>query len=148
MWEISITDQLFTFLYSLGLGIIISLFYDIISSFRSALALKKKTVFFVDMGFWIINAFTVFLFLLSRTNGEIRGYVLLSILLGFILLRCTLSFYIVRFLSFVIKKVYKILSGIKRGFYSVVSIIYRFLEKIFKNIIIFCKKVLKYRKKS
>lgn len=49
------------------------------------------SVFIGDMFFWIVSAFVTFIFLLSRTNGEIRGYVLISMLLGFVIWRITLS---------------------------------------------------------
>lgn len=91
MWEISVNDQVLTFIYSLVLGMMICTFYDILRALRKTGSRSYFSVFIGDMFFWIVSAFVTFIFLLSRTNGEIRGYVLISILLGFTLWRITLS---------------------------------------------------------
>ena len=91
MWEISVNDQVLTFIYSLVLGMMICTFYDILRALRKTGSRSYLSVFIGDLLFWIVSAFVTFIFLLSRTNGEIRGYVLISMLLGFTLWRFTLS---------------------------------------------------------
>ncbi len=102
MWEISVGDQLYTLLYSICLGIILCFCYDILRSLRRALKSGAIAIFFGDVFYFTVSAFAVFLFLLARTNGEIRGYVLVCALLGFILARITLSRLIVPPLSFLL----------------------------------------------
>ena len=74
MWEISINDQMLTLLYSLCLGVILCVFYDVFKAFHKAGFNSPLQVFIGDILYCVIAAFATFLFLLSRTNGEIRGY--------------------------------------------------------------------------
>ena len=76
MWEISINDQILTLLYSLCLGVILCVYYDIFRAFHKAGFDSPFQVFIGDILYCVTAAFATFLFLLSRTNGEIRGYVL------------------------------------------------------------------------
>lgn len=91
MWEINIADQVYTFLFALLLGAVFCLLYDIIRAVRKAGADSFASAFAGDIFFWIISAFATFLFLLARTNGEIRGYALFAIAMGFASARFTLS---------------------------------------------------------
>lgn len=91
MWEISINDQILTLLYSLCLGVILCVYYDIFRAFHKAGFDSPFQVFIGDILYCVTAAFATFLFLLSRTNGEIRGYVLVTALVGFIITRLTLS---------------------------------------------------------
>lgn len=83
------------------------MFYDIISAVRLSGQNSFVSVCFQDLFFWIITAFAVFSFLLGVSNGEIRGYIIFGILVGFVLLKITLSKYIVKalktFLKFILK---------------------------------------------
>ena len=146
MWEISVNDQILTFLYSLVLGILLCIFYDVLRAIRKTGSSSYFSVLAGDIIFWIVNSFVTFIFLLSRTNGEIRGYVLVSMLLGFIVCRLTFSKLIFSVLVAVIGFVRRILSriiGVINGFTDkTASIITKFTEKIIKII----KKLLKNRK--
>ena len=48
-------------------------------------------VFLSDIFFWVVSAFVTFVFLISRTNGEIRGYVIISETIGFLIFRISIS---------------------------------------------------------
>ncbi len=110
MWEIHNIDQLQTFGLSLILGLLLCMLYDIIRAYR---AVGKPTVFAVfveDIAFWIVCAFITFMFFLARTRGEIRGYVLVAELIGFIICRLTVS----RLLHIPMVFVFRMLAHIKR----------------------------------
>ena len=100
MWEISISDQIFTSLYSICLGVILCVCYDILRSFRRATNSGTVAIFLGDILYFTVSAFVVFIFLLARTNGEIRGYVLLCTLLGFVIFRVTISRFVVMIITF------------------------------------------------
>lgn len=88
------------------------MFYDIISAVRLSRQNSFFAVCFQDLFFWIVSAFAVFSFLLSVSNGEIRGYIIFGILFGFVLLKITLSKYIVKAIKAVFKFILKILRKI------------------------------------
>ena len=112
MWEISSYNQTITFLLSLCLGGLFCTLYDIIRAARKVCLNSFWAVQITDVFIWIIYAFLTFIFLIARTNGEIRGYVIVGALLGFVLFRISFSrlfFPALRFvfvkMAFIIKKI-------------------------------------------
>ena len=91
MWEISFADQTLTFLFSLLAGAALCLLYDLFRIFRLSRNTSKLGIFLEDILYFAIAGFLTFCFLIVRCSGEIRGYVLLGELLGFLICRCTLS---------------------------------------------------------
>lgn len=91
MWEISVLSQAATVFLSILLGAVICTFYDLIRATRKAGANSFFAVFIGDIVFWLVSAVVVFLFLVATTNGEIRGYVLLFAVVGFLLYRLTIG---------------------------------------------------------
>lgn len=146
MWEINISNQAQTFLFSMLFGVLMCLLYDVIR------ALNKNgggsvIIFFRDILFWIHGAILTFLFLLSRTNGEIRGYVLIASLIGFFICRVTLSKIFFPILALFFR-------AFKRGFFFIENIIekfsdiiIRFFEYLFVKNILFLKLIIKTLKK-
>ncbi len=143
MWEISVNDQILTFAYSLVLGLLLCIFYDFLRAIRKTGSSSYFSVFAGDIIFWLVNSVITFIFLLSRTNGEIRGYVLISILLGFIVCRFTFSKLLFSVLVAVIGFVRRIFSSIIGAINTftdnLASVITKFTDKFIKII----KKVLK-----
>ncbi len=64
-------------------------------------------IFIQDMFFWAISAFFYFLFFFVRTNGEIRGYILIFALLGALFCRVTFSKPWFKLVSVIVKAVRK-----------------------------------------
>lgn len=103
--------QITAFLYSLLLGAALCLIYDVIRATRKAGADSFFAVFAGDILFWAISAVLVFIFLVAVTNGEIRGYVLFSAAVGFLIYRFTVGrpvffalCFVFSFLSLIIRK--------------------------------------------
>ncbi|MBQ9919839.1 MAG: spore cortex biosynthesis protein YabQ [Clostridia bacterium] len=141
MWEISNTSQAVSFLYSIILGIIYALFYDF---FRAVRIVKHHTAFSVflqDLFYFFITAIVTFIYLLALTNGEIRAYVLVGILIGFLLFIFTISKYYIIALTFVLKLIFKFINLILKGFYIIIG-------KLDYLITIFLKNTLKCFKKG
>lgn len=91
MWEINNYHQWSTFFYSILLGGGLCLIYDLFRLDRMVCRRSTVTVFFEDIAFWLIAAFSTFCFLLIGTNGQIRAFVLFGIAIGFIIIRLTLT---------------------------------------------------------
>ena len=91
MWEIHSTDQTVTFMLSWALGGLLCAVYDILRGWRSSLHSGVLAVFFQDTFFGIFASVTTFLFLLARSCGEIRLYVLVGEAIGFVLFRMSFS---------------------------------------------------------
>lgn len=83
IWELDVSEQVITFLYSIAFGAALCLIYDILRGMRRAgIGRSKWAVFFADLLFWIASAWLVFCFMLVRTVGSVRSYVLLGLAVG------------------------------------------------------------------
>ena len=78
-------------IYSLVLGGVLCLFYDLIRATRSAGMNSAFAVFAGDIIFWLVSAVCVFFFMVALTNGEIRGYIIFSAAAGFLIFRFTVG---------------------------------------------------------
>lgn len=105
MWEINNYNQTITFLLSLCLGALFCTLYDIIRAARKVCLNSFWAVQITDIFLWVLYAFVTFVFLVSRTNGEIRGYVLAGEFLGFVLFRISFSRLLFPALRFVFVKI-------------------------------------------
>ena len=137
MWEISLSNQLLTFIYGLVLGIILCGVYDFIRVIVLARKSGRFGIFLGDIVFWIISSIAVFMFLLARTNGELRGYVFLSITVGFLTFKFTLS-----------KLTMKILNFIVLGYYKLIGYIFQFFIVLFDKTVLLFKRIWYLFKKS
>ena len=147
MWEISVSSQAQTFIYALLLGAILCFIYDLIRATRFLGADSFVAVFIGDVFFWLVSAITVFIFLVATTNGEIRGYVLWSSAVGFLLYRFTIgkiAFKPIRALFCFIARLIKNASNILARFCLFIE---KYLNQFFVNVIVFLKAVLAAIKK-
>lgn len=143
MWEINSKFQLFTFLGAIVLGVCYSLFYDFFRAWRKVNISSYIIVFLQDIFYFIICAFITFVYLLSVTNGEIRAYIIIGIILGFIATNLTISRYYLKLWVWVITIFKKAIFIISKYFYLVLEKIDVILVKITKNTLFFIKKGLK-----
>lgn len=144
MWEINLNNQFATLIYSLVLGIVLCVFYDILRALRKVGFNSFLAVFMADFLFWVLSAFATFLFLTARTYGEIRGYVLIGELFGFLLARFTVSKLTLPFFKFIF--VY-----IKRFFIlfdKLLSAVYLKIDRLFSKIGAFAVKIFNIAVKS
>lgn len=112
-WEIFLQNQSLTFLYAIQFGGLFCILYDF---FRILRVLKKYGKFHIvlqDLLYWLIVTFLTFLFLLSRTNGAVRGFVLVGELLGFIIWRLTFSCWLYPFFSKLFGKIALLLASVE-----------------------------------
>lgn len=146
MWEINNSLQILSFFRSLVLGILLCVFYDIIKSFRLTFNFSTIAIFLQDIIYSVIAAFATFLFLLSVTNGEMRGYVIVGILAGFILSRVTLSRILCKFLKIIYGGIKRLFGAVSKGFYLSFDLLTEKMLKIFKKTLKSVKKLLKTSK--
>lgn len=140
MWEINNYLQILSFFRSVVLGVLLCVFYDIIKSLRLTFDFSSVAIFLQDIIYACVSAFVTFLFLLSVTNGEMRGYVIFGVSVGFILSRFTLSRFFCKILKIIFSSIKMLFGGFGRWFYLKFDLL---TEKIIK----ICKKTLKSVKK-
>ena len=103
MWEIDSSFQAVSFLYSVLFGAGYCLFYDFFRAFRKLYKPTAFSVFFEDLIYFLIISILTFLLLMSLSNGEIRGYILIGIAVGFTICFFTVSRFFVKILFAVFK---------------------------------------------
>ena len=150
MWEISVNGQISTALYSVLCGSLLSFVFDIMSAAVFGVSKSRIVLFISDVFFWIFSAFLIFVFLISRTNGEIRGYVLFSCAVGFMLYRATLRRIVFpllnrlfSFILFVCNKSAKVLALACDGFEKILGFIGAKVRKTCLKVSKRAKKLLK-----
>lgn len=145
MWEIDLADQIRSFLYSLLLGGVFALAFYIGESFRRASRIRGVWLWLCDILYFAVAGFVTFCFLLSRSNGEVRGYILFGIALGFLAFKVLFSklilFCLIRFLILVTNLFCKIRSNILKLFHKILGKSQKSFEKLKNN----AKKGLKKR---
>jgi len=127
MWEIDIALQFYYWLLSAVLGGLYCIFYDFFRAIRLAVKFSDIAVFLQDIIYFFVISFVTFCFLLATTNGQVRIYVLIGIALGFVIVRYTVSFVLMKIYLFVLKIIFSVI----RRLLSVKKIIFSYFERIF-----------------
>ena len=105
-----VVNQGLYFCTSLFCGIICGIYYDIFYAIRVLLKAGKILLLIFDLVFFILSIGTVFFFM-YRTNGfDLKWYIILGIICGFLLERYSFK----KPVAQIVAKVYNILKGIKR----------------------------------
>lgn len=138
MWEIDNSFQLFSFLVSIAIGIAYCLIYDILRAYRKSKAVDDLTVFFQDLIYFVVISIATFVLFMALSNGEIRAYILIGLLLGFLLCFFTLSRLFVwllrKFFSLLQQVSEIIITRINRLFDFIGAFLTKWIKKLFQNL--------------
>ncbi len=120
----SLSDQTAYFLWSLALGVLLGVLYDVVRAARMALRAGRAHVAVSDVVFFVVCGVITSLFALPFNKGDVRAFILFGEAVGFLAYRLTLGN--------VMGKVYAFLTRKLRSF---VQKIRNFLEKIFNYLL-------------
>ena len=134
---VPILAQTTSFLYSMALGVVLSVVYDIFRIIRVAFGGKKTAVFIEDLIFSLVALVLTFVFVIAFNNGELRFFVLIGELLGFVVCHYTIGKIIIGFSRAIINAV--------RWFFKLV---FTPISKMFKKILPKIKEIKKKLSKS
>lgn len=146
MWEINNVSQIYSFFYSILLGMFFCCFYDFFRSIRFVKKTKVTIVILQDLLYFSCISIITFIFLLSVSNGEIRAYIIFGILIGFFLFYKTISIFFKKLLIFIFNGYYKFFCAFNRRFYLLFDKIYITFATFSKNCLKCFKKGLKIPK--
>ena len=139
MSNIDISAQTLSFLYSLLFGAALSVCYDFIRVLHKKAVCSVLAIQIMDVLFFVISAFITFCFLMIYAKGQIRLYLLLGELLGFLLWSLTLSTFLQKIVVVLFDFLNKILRLILKPFFI--------LEKQSKKLVFSLKNKRKLAKK-
>ena len=110
-------------------GICIGLLFDFFRIQRKVLKTCDFITYIQDILFWIVSGLIIIFVIMKYTNGEIRIYMVLGIILGILIYFLIISKYIMKIfvciLSFLLNIIGKLLFYIKK--------IYKIIKKSWKN---------------
>ena len=106
-------------------GVLIGIIFDIFRILRKTIKTSDFVTYIEDFLFWIITSIILLYSIFTYNNGELRFFMFLAVILGFVLYLFTIS-------SYLIKINVKIINTIKRIFLKLFEIIYKPFIKVFK----------------
>lgn len=149
--EISISEQALEFLLSCLLGAVLGVLYDAFRILRAAIPHGRILTLLEDILFWALSAVITFFFLLLFSEGQVRLYILLGELLGFIVYYFTVGSLVIGASKWIIRQVKRFLRFLYRlfirPFVRPFSFIFRKFRQGFVHISLNCKKLGQNRKK-
>lgn len=139
---INSSKDVISVLIGLIIGMIIAFIYDIFKSFRKVLNSKKIVICFQDIIYSLLISIITFLILFVYEYGQMRWFVLLSQLLGFIFYRVYISLFVIKTITSTLKFLKtKLISPILKILKLFSNCLNLYLDKIFYKI---SKKFLKH----
>lgn len=125
----SVSQQTSFFLMSVVLGAALGVVYDFFRVFRIVFPLAAKTaaVAVQDIIFWLIYGFCIFCYGTIVCRGEIRFYVILGSLVGFVLYILTLGNLVTGIIRTVVTAFYK---GLRKVYSFTIEPIVKLLRNI------------------
>ena len=145
MWEISLSLQIEAFVWSIFLGALFCISFDLLNEFGEEFLSSKALVFILDILFFVTLGFVDFCFFLAFCNGEIRGYVFIGEIIGFYLCKKTLAKVYIPLLLIAFGGVKKLWSGACNRIFIP---IYSFFEKLGRKAIKISQKSAFFIKKG
>lgn len=136
-----IYEELELFAICLLLGAALAAFYDGVRIFRMLFRHANWLVDLEDLAYWILTGWMVFKTLFYFNRGALRGYAFLGLILGVVIYVMTLSHLIL----FLTEKMLPFWNKGKGYLKKPFTLIFNFIRKALKNIIIEVKMAVKGR---
>ena len=102
-----INNQAFLFLVFLLNGAFIGLIFDFFRILRKSFKTTNIITYIQDILFWILTGISIIFCMYKFSDGEIRFFMLLGIILGFSLYLLMFSSFIIQICVFIIKYIKK-----------------------------------------
>lgn len=107
--------------------------YDVLRIIRNVFPHEGMLMTVEDLSYWIFNAWFLFRMMYRENNGELRGYVMVGVVLGMVLYNVTISPHIVRSISWIflhIRKKCEILKNrLKKPLKHITIILHNYFTK-------------------
>ena len=113
---ITMSQQTLIFLYSCVLGVGLSLYLDIFRVIRLVLGNPKLVTFVCDLLYFLSSTLIVYLFFVRYCSGQVRVYVLVGALLGFLFCHFSISVLFMHLAVWVVKWIRRFWGALARPF--------------------------------
>ena len=99
-----IRNQASVLLDSIFIGMVIMALYDALRLFRRVIRHKRFLRDFEDFVFWIIGGFIVFSLVYSRSDGNIRWFIIVGVIFGAYIYEISFGRFLVKYIAKYINK--------------------------------------------
>lgn len=130
MPEVAIAAQTRLFLMSFGFGFLLGVVYDLFRIARLTVTRGKAAVFVMDVLYFFLAGIAVFIFMLAFNSGEIRFYLLLGIVLGFLIYYFTFGAFILKWSNRIIRALRRLLRFLFRVISAPPRAVFRLLRRL------------------
>ena len=144
---LSMSLQVKLFLLTILIGIASGFAYDIIKTMRKIFKHNNIFIQIEDFLYWIIVSSTMFLIMLNKNSGQIRGFCIGGVLFGMLLYNIILSKVVVKSLVSIINFVAKIIINVLRIIFYPVKILIKILSVPYNFFVKYIIKMVRYIKK-
>ena len=97
-----VINQAYLFLIFTLNGVCIGLIFDLFRILRKSFKTSNLIIYIQDILFWIFTGISIVFFMYNYSDGSIRLYMILGLILGFLLYLLTISKYIIKVFVFII----------------------------------------------
>lgn len=129
-------------------GILIGIIFDIFRIFRKTIKTSDFVTYIEDFLFWIITAIVLLYSIFTYNNGELRFFMFLAVILGFIIYIFTISSYLIKINVNIINTIKKISIKTLKIIYTPIIKIFKILKKITFKPLLFISENLKKNMKN
>lgn len=148
----NISDQTWLFLWACVLGVFLGIVYDFLRVLRIVKKHNKTAVFIEDTFYTIFFALALFIYSTENARGQLRLFILIGALLGFLLYIFTVELVVVKIIRVIVTAIYKVLSfiykKISKPIKHILSIFAQTIKNKFVHIVLTFKKSLFNKRKS
>ena len=113
----SISSKIFIFLFSLILGLVLVIIYDVFRIVRMIINSKNVAVFIQDVLYFIISGIITFIFVLGVNSGDSRFYILAGEGIGWIIYHITLGEIIYKYSSKIVSSIKSKIRALREKFF-------------------------------
>lgn len=114
-------NQFFIVFIFINTGILLGILFDLFRIQRKIIKTNQYLTYFQDIIYGIISGFLVFYIIKKYTNGDIRLYMFMNLLVGIFIYLTGLSKYFIAFFVWIINPVKKILTKIAKKFMKILE---------------------------
>lgn len=145
MYSVPQSEQLTCFLFSLGMGFLLGILYDVLRAIRLSFTKSKIALIIFDVLYFVLFGILTFLFILAFNKGEVRFYIIAGELLGAFFYYIAFGIAVIKFTDKVVIFLQKVRSVILKAITFPFRLLKRLLLCILKP---FFKLLQKTEKKS
>ena len=131
-------NQAYLFLIFAFNGVVIGLIFDFFRILRKTFKTSNVITYIEDILFWILAGISIIFFMYNFSDGTIRLFMIIALLLGFLLYILSISNFIIKIFVFFIN----ILKNLFKTIIKVTSIPVKLIYKVINNTITHIKSLI------